>query len=74
MNKEQQSEYVLNQNMYNIKLCKHQHYVMVEVEEEVDGEMKTVVKIINNGCTNLRRDGSAYCQECSDKHNNKVTS
>ena len=22
-----------------------------------------------SGCVNLRRNGSAYCQECSDKHN-----
>ena len=23
----------------------------------------------NEGCENKRRHGSAYCQECSDKHN-----
>ena len=23
----------------------------------------------NDDCENLRRSGSAYCQDCSDKHN-----
>lgn len=26
----------------------------------------------NDECHNIRRRGSAYCQECSDKHNNKI--
>ena len=25
----------------------------------------------NDTCLNKRRHGSAYCQECSDKHNSK---
>ena len=34
------------------------------------GELCSNNKDIN--CNNLRRQGSAYCQECSDEHNNKL--
>ena len=28
-------------------------------------------KITEEGCKNIRRSGSKWCQKCSDKHNNK---
>ena len=44
---------------------------MSEAEQQIRKMSKFLRTICKNDkCGKLRRDGSAYCQNCSDKHNN----
>jgi hypothetical protein len=43
--------------------------VQTPVEGSETGETSDSMEMKNFGCENDRRDGSAYCQECSDKYN-----
>lgn len=47
--------------------CKNAHMWIEEYME--DGFPKYRRVHDKNTCQNARRNGSAYCQECSDKHN-----
>lgn len=57
---------------------KNSHCVNAEViktYQEVNEKTKDVklgsVVLSKEHCQNLRRNGSKYCQECSEKHNDK---
>lgn len=48
--------------------CKNQSFdykVSKQFQDHMDRSYK--FDIINDGCNNPRRNGSAWCQECSDK-------
>jgi hypothetical protein len=47
--------------------CKNSDLKIVTKEGEED-KTEITLDIQNDGCKNPRRSGSAYCQECSDKH------
>jgi len=57
------AEYIVQKQKDNF--CKNADMTVVE-----DKKLNTWVPK-NNGCENPRRMGSAWCQECSDKFNNK---
>lgn len=50
-------------------MCKNADIQIEERQLSKDVEIFEY-KIINNGCKFRRRDGGAYCQECSDKYKN----
>jgi hypothetical protein len=61
---------ILELNKSRQTTCKNA--VIAIVDEKFDyGSMKLTYNLSNTGCLNKRRNGSAYCQECSDKHNVK---
>lgn len=47
--------------------CKNAKLSIVTLTDEKD-DSKVTLDIQNEGCKNVRRNGSAWCQECSDKH------
>jgi len=66
-NRKQIAETIARRQAQNF--CKNAKMEIVEKILEAEGkEVKTWVPK-NDGCENPRRMGSAWCQECSDKHN-----
>lgn len=66
-NRKQIAELIARRQAQNF--CKNAKMEIVEKIIKVEGgEAKTWVPK-NDGCEKPRRAGSAWCQECSDKHN-----
>lgn len=42
--------------------------VQVPIKDDPDGKTTDTMELQNFGCGNDRRNGSAYCQECSDAY------
>ncbi len=60
---------IATKSLYDITLCKNQINTLHKEDDTEEGIYEYTPT--NIGCTNQRRNGSAYCQECSNKYNNK---
>lgn len=54
-------------NRIKEETCKNAHF-LIQAKDHVPEMRIFPYDIQNMGCKNKRRNGSAYCQECSDAH------
>lgn len=57
MESEEHKQKVKDENKLKQSICKN-----------ADWSRDSENELVNTDCTNERRNGSAFCQECSDKH------
>ena len=55
-------------NGYRQRLCKNAVVEVVPIEGSKDDRGEQCYDLKGDGCRNGRRNGSAWCQDCSDKH------
>lgn len=61
-------------NAVKQKFCKNSICTLVDIpdtEDKIDPADKYNVDV--TGCPNIRRNGSAFCQDCSDAHKKNGT-